>query len=151
MARRYSRKRGKSGSTKPYRKSVPSWVDYSTKEVEALILKLAKKGKSPSMIGQTLRDQYGIPDAKLIAKKRITKILEANKIKPEIPTDLMDLIKNAVNLERHRKANPHDMTSKRGIQLTESKIKRLTKYYVRTGRLPPDWRYDSSKAKLLVK
>ncbi|MBI5253245.1 MAG: 30S ribosomal protein S15 [Euryarchaeota archaeon] len=150
MSRMHSGKRGKSGSTRPYRTSPPEWAEYQPQEIENLILKLAKKGENPSMIGTTLRDQYGVPNVKLISKERITKILD-KKMKREIPEDLMNLIRTAVNLEKHHAANPHDTTAKRGMQLAESKIKRLAKYYVREGRLPAGWAYDLAKAKLLVK
>jgi len=150
MARMHSGKRGKSGSTRPYRTSPPEWVEYQPQELESLIVKLAKKGENPSVIGAILRDQYGIPNVKLLTKKRITKILD-KKAKREIPEDLMNLIKKAVNLEKHHIAKPQDMTAKRGMQLAESKIKRLAKYYVREGKLPAGWRYDLAKAKLLVK
>ena len=44
MARMYSRDKGKSGSTKPAKKTIPSWVRYKGKEVELLVKKLAKEG-----------------------------------------------------------------------------------------------------------
>lgn len=150
MARMHSGKRGKSGSTKPYRTSPPEWVEYQPRELENIILELAKKGENPSVMGAILRDQYGIPSVRLLTKERITKILE-KKIKREIPEDLMNLVKKAVALEKHHVANPQDMTAKRGMQLAESKIKRLAKYYIREGRLPADWTHDLAKAKLLVK
>ena len=37
-----------------------------------------------------------------------------------------------------------------GLLLTESKIHRLVKYYKNTGRLPPEWKFDQSKAKLVI-
>ena len=46
--------------------------------------------------------------------------------------------------------NKKDYVAKRGLQLTESKIKRLTKYYKRVGKLPENWKYDREKVKLLV-
>lgn len=150
MSRMHSGKKGKSGSTRPYRTSPPEWAEYQPQEVENLIVKLAKKGVSTSVIGAMLRDQHGMPSVKLLTKKRITKILD-KKVTREMPEDLMDLIRKAVNLEKHRTANPHDMTAKRGVQLAESKINRLAKYYVREGRLPADWKYELAKAKLLVK
>lgn len=151
MARMHSRARGKSGSTRPFRTVPPEWVEYSPEEVEDLVIKLAKKGLSPSMIGIVLRDQYGIPSVKLITKKSITKILEENNLGLKIPEDLMNLIKKAVNINKHMKAHKHDMTAKRGMQLTESKIRRLAKYYIREGKLPKDWKFDIEKAKLLVR
>lgn len=151
MARMHSRKKGKSGSKRPYGKKQPEWVEYSTAELETLIVKLAKKGETSSNIGVILRDQYGVPNIKQITKKRITQVLEGKKIKKELPEDLMNLIKKAIKLAGHQTANPQDTTAKRGGQLTESKIKRLVKYYIREGRLPSDWKYDLEKAKLLVK
>jgi small subunit ribosomal protein S15 len=149
MARMYSRKKGKSGSTRPV-KSMLDWVEYSPRDIETLIVNLAKKGETPSKIGVILRDQYGIPLVKLTNKKSITKILEEKGIKT-MPEDLMNLMKRAVNLEKHNSANPKDMSSKRGMQLIESKIRRLAKYYKRKGKLPKDWKYDLEKAKLMVR
>ncbi len=151
MARMYSRKRGKSGSTRPYRTESPAWVEHKPEDVEEIIVKLVKKGETPSKIGIILRDQYGIPNVKLLTKKRICQILEKHNIKPEIPQDLMDLIRKAVALSKHRSTNAQDMVAKRGLQLTESKIRRLVKYYKRAGKLPADWKYTLDKAKLLVK
>ena len=55
MARMYSRKKGKAGSKKPF-KSKANWVKYKPKEVELLIAKFAKTGKTGSQIGLILRD-----------------------------------------------------------------------------------------------
>ncbi|MCJ7760663.1 30S ribosomal protein S15, partial [Candidatus Bathyarchaeota archaeon] len=66
MARLYASKRGRSGSTRPISKKSPSWCKYREEEVEALVVKLAKQGNSPSMIGLILRDNYGIPLARSI-------------------------------------------------------------------------------------
>ncbi|HIQ50834.1 MAG TPA: 30S ribosomal protein S15, partial [Nautiliaceae bacterium] len=49
-------------------------------------------------------------------------------------------------LENH----PKDLHSKRGLQLIESKIKRLVKYYKRKKVLPENWKYTPEIAKLLV-
>jgi len=34
--------------------------------------------------------------------------------------------------------------------LTESKIKRLVKYYKNTGKLSEDWKFDPQKAKMYI-
>jgi small subunit ribosomal protein S15 len=151
MARMHSRKKGKSGSTRPVRKEAPKWAEHSTKDLEAIIVKLAKKGESPSKIGIILRDQHGVPLVKTQTNKKITQILEKNGIKPEIPEDLMNLLGRAVNLDKHNTSNHKDMGSKRGMQLIEAKIRRLAKYYIRAGRLPDDWKYNLEQAKLIVK
>lgn len=146
----HSRDRGKSGSTKPVKKTVPSWTRYKTKEVELLIIKFAKEGKTPSQIGLTLRDVYGIPDVKTLTKKRITQILKEKKHLQEIPEDLMALIKKSVLIRQHREDNHKDMTAKRGLQLTEAKIRRLVKYYKRSAKIDIDWKYDPERVKLFV-
>lgn len=129
----------------------PDWVEYSTEEIEEIILKLRKEGKSTSVIGIILRDQYGIPDVKSVTDMKITQILEKHNQGEEYPEDLMNLIRKAVNIRDHLKENPKDLHTKRGLQLVESRIRRLVKYYTREGVLPEGWRYDPQKAALLVK
>ena len=51
---------------------------------------------------------------------------------------------------KHMTKNHKDTTALRGIQLTESKIKRLVKYYKRSGRLPEDWKYEPDKIRLYL-
>ncbi|MBC7119946.1 MAG: 30S ribosomal protein S15, partial [Methanobacteriaceae archaeon] len=72
-------------------------------------------------------------------------------IKLEYPEDLINLMKKAVNIREHLKEHPKDLHSRRGLQLVESKIRRLVKYYVRKGVLPEGWKYDPEKAALIVK
>ncbi|WP_088334776.1 30S ribosomal protein S15 [Methanopyrus sp. KOL6] len=142
MARMHSRDKGKSGSTRPPRVAPPSWVEYSPEEVESLVVDLAKQGYEPAMIGIKLRDEYGIPDVKLITGKKVTEILEEHGLAPELPEDLLNLIRRAKRVREHLKRHPKDLHSKRGLQLIESKIHRLVKYYKRKGILPEDWKYD---------
>ena len=129
----------------------PEWVEYSTEEIEELILKLTKEGNSTSKIGIILRDQYGIPDVKLITGQKITKILEKHGQGLEYPEDLMNLIRRAVNIREHLEENPKDLHTRRGLRIIESKIRRLVRYYTNEGVLPEGWRYDPRSAALLVK
>ena len=145
----YSRKRGKSGSKKPAPKKL-TWVRYKPKEVELLIVKLSKAGNTTSQIGMILRDSYGIPDVRAILSKKITKILKDNKLISELPEDLTALIKREIKIMKHRETHKKDQTSKRGLLLTGSKINRLVKYYKKNGRLPKDWKYDRTKARLVI-
>ena len=89
MARKYSGKHGKSGSKKPVKKVLPVWLRYKPAEVELLVAKLAKEGKSSSDIGTILRDTYGIADVRVLCKKKISNILQEKKLAPEIPDDLL--------------------------------------------------------------
>jgi len=129
----------------------PEWIEYSNEEIEELILKLKKEGNSTSRIGIVLRDQYGIPDVKLVTGKKITRILEDHGQELKYPEDLMNLIRRAVNIRDHLDENPKDLHTRRGLRIIESKIRRLVKYYVREGVLPEGWRYDTRSAALLVK
>ena len=150
MARIHARKRGKASSKKPSTRTVPRWVRYKKNEIEKLVIKFAKEGNSTSKIGSILRDQFGIPSVKLITSKTISQIIKENKLYPEYPEDFFNLLKQAVNLREHLARNKKDYTSKRGLELLESKIRRLSKYYVRKGVLPEDWKYKPEQAKLLV-
>ena len=139
----YSRKKGKHGSKKPAKKTAPSWIRYKGKEVELLISKLAKDGKSTSQIGIILRDTYGIPNVLALCGKSISAVLKEKKIVPEVPEDLTALFKRYAAIKKHLEANKHDETAARGLHLTESKIGRLVKYYKRTGRIPEVWKFDA--------
>lgn len=145
----YSRKRGKSGSHRP-RHAIATWVKYKPKEIEDVIVKLAKAGKSSAQIGLILRDQYGIPSARM-SKLRVTQVMRKNNLYPDLPEDLKNLIRRAAALDVHLGKNKRDYTSKRGLELTESKIRRLAKYYKQKGRLPKNWKWDLSQAKLMAK
>jgi len=148
MAKMHSRGRGTSGSKKPLKPTVPTWIRYKPKEIELLIGKLAKEGKTASEIGIILRDSYGIPSIKLLTGKRLQEILSEKKLSPKIPEDLIALMKRSVLIRKHIETSKQDMTALRGLQLTESKIKRLAKYYKRIGKLVPEWKYDPSAVKI---
>ncbi|MBS3104954.1 30S ribosomal protein S15 [Candidatus Woesearchaeota archaeon] len=146
MARMHSRKKGKHGSKKPAKKTAPSWIRYKPKEVELLIAKLSKDGKTTSQIGMILRDVYGIPNALALCGKSISAVLKEKNLSAEVPEDMISLFKKVAALRKHIEANKHDQTSKRGLLLTQSKINRLTKYYKRTGRIPENWKFDATRS-----
>mgnify|MGYP001576582737 CR=1 FL=1 len=150
MARMYSRAKGKSGSTKPSKNTKKSWNIHSAGEIEQLIVKLAKLRKSSAEIGLILRDSYGIPDVSVIAGKKIGKIMKEKGLQGKLPEDLQALIKKDINLSKHFGTHKKDMTVKRGLQITLSKINKLAKYYKSRGDLAKGWSYDRSKAKLLL-
>ena len=150
MARMHSRKKGKSGSTKPSNTALHSWIRYKPKEIELLIVKLAKEGNTPSQIGLHLRDTYGIPNARLISKKSVSKILEGKKLLKKLPEDLTSLLRRIVDLQKHIETNNKDKVARRGLLLTESKVKRLTKYYKNSGKLDPSWKYDPKNVSLMI-
>ena len=131
-------------------REVPSWVKYSPEEVEQLVVELRKKGYTTAMIGTILRDQYGVPSVKAITGKKITKILEEHGLAPEIPEDLMSLMRKAVKLRKHLQKHKKDIHNSRALIIIESRIRRLVKYYKSTGKLPKDWEYTPELAERLV-
>jgi len=58
------------------------------------------------------------------------------------------LIKKENRLSKHLEKNKQDKTVLRGILLTNSKIRRLSKYYKRTGVLPEKWFYNKKDVTL---
>jgi small subunit ribosomal protein S15 len=115
-----------------------------------LIVKLAKERYSSAVIGTILRDQYAVPSVKLATGKSVAQVMRKNKLYPELPEDMLNLLKKAVLLREHLGRQKSDHHSHKGLQNLESKIRRLGKYYSRTGVMPKDWKYDSEKAKLIV-
>lgn len=122
----------------------------TAKEVELLIGKLSKEGIGASYIGLTLRDKYGVPDIGALCGKSITAILKEKNHLPELPEDVTSLMKRAAAIHKHLLENKHDQTARRGLHLTESKIKRIVKYYKRNGRINEDWKYDILQAGYLL-
>jgi len=135
------KEKGMSHQTRPVTKRPPAWCRYTAEEVEALIMKLAKEGHPPSKIGTILRDQHGVPLAKPITGKSITKILKERNLSSSLPEDLENLLRKATRLHVHYERNKADLHNKRALQIVEAKIYNLSKYYKSKGVLPPDWKY----------
>lgn len=150
MARIHARRRGDSGSVRPHRTEAPDWSNSDVEAIEKVIITLKKEGYSSSRIGLILRDRYGVPDVKLVMGKRIDQVLKENGLQSEIPEDLRNLIEKALGLRKHLSENKNDLHNKRQLQLTESKVRRLVRYYVSSGRLPSDWSYKPETAEILL-
>jgi ribosomal protein S15P/S13E len=80
--------------------------------------------------------------------KKITKVLETSDFKLKIPEDLDSLIKKAEKMTKHYEKNRKDYATKRGLNLIESKVHRLSKYYKSCNLLSPDWNYKSVVASI---
>ena len=119
-------------------------------EIEKIIVELAKKGYSSAQIGLILKEKYHILKPKKYLKEKISKIMQKHGVYPEIPEDLLFLLKKAVNLHEHLQKHKKDKHSRRGLELLESKIRCLAKYYIRKGRLPKSWKYSYEEARLIV-
>ena len=148
MGRMHTHRHGKSHSIRPATLRAPSWITQSPEEIEELVVKYSKDGLTPSQIGNKLRDQHSIPLIKPITKKTIGQILEENKLVSEMPEDLENIVKKAVGLQKHLKANKSDSRNIRSLELIEAKVHRLSVYYKKIERIPKNWKYKSVVAQL---
>lgn len=129
----------------------PEWVPLSKEEIVDMVVKLGKEGMTTSKIGMVLRDQHAVPGVRLATGKTVLEILNENDLSPKLPEDLMALMRKAINLNLHvQNGNRGDHSNRRGLQLVESKIRRLVKYYKRKDILPTDWNYSLKNAELLI-
>lgn len=150
MAKMHTRRKGRARSTRPVRTTAPAWLTIKKEEVEKLVMSTYGENASTSMVGIVLRDKYGVPDITQVTGKKVTQILKDNNAGPKVPEDLTNLIKKAIRLHKHLNENHHDLHNKRALQLTESKIRRLVKYYHATKVLPMDWVYTPKTAEILI-
>ncbi len=150
MARMHARRKGKSGSKRVYRDGPPEWLEISAEEVERRVVELYNEGYEPSQIGMILRDRYGVPSVRQVTGKKITKILKEHNVEMKYPEDLKALIKKALRLRRHLEVHKKDKHNRRGLQLIEAKIWRLSNYYKEKGVLPPDWKYDPERLRIEI-
>ena len=115
-----------------------------------MVLELGKEGLSTSQIGIRLRDLHGVPSVKLVTGMKIGAILEEGGVTRKLPEDLENLLKKVNRLNAHLRTNPKDLHNRRGLELTEAKIRRLARYYVESKRLPADFKYRRENARLMV-
>jgi len=150
MARMHTRGRGQSGSRRPKVTVKPAWSVLDAAEVEKHIVKMHTEGVSMAVIGLRLRDQYGVPNVRLVTGKSILQTLNEKGATPPTPEDLEALLKRSVNIQIHLKEHKFDHANRRGLQLTEAKIRRLAGYYKEEGLLALEWDYAAKSAEMLA-
>ena len=148
MARMHSKGKGTSGSSKPNNDTAPSWSESDKGTVEELILKYANDGHSSAKIGSLLRDIHAVPDVRLVMGERISQTLSRNNLDSTYPEDMMNLMRKALSLIDHLSSNKKDLHNRRQLELCESRLRRLAKYYVRTGRISSTWTYKRDQLRL---
>jgi ribosomal protein S15P/S13E len=153
MARMHGKSHGKSKSRKPVVEigRIPSEATITSNQIIELIEKYAKQGMGPAQIGLKLKTEHKVPYIRQYTGKRLLEILKERKLAGAIPADLMDLMKTAVGMRKHLEKNRQDKHNELRLRRVESKIWRLTKYYVNGGVLPKEWKYDPKQAELLIK
>ncbi len=150
MSRMYSGKRGKSGSSKPLTSDLPKWSNTDAKSVEKLIIDLAADGHTSAEIGLILRDQHAVLDVRKVCGMRIGQVLSKNGTVAEVPQDLMNLMRKVIGLLTHLETNRKDLHNSRQLGLIESKIRKLSRYYIDEGLLESDWKYSRDTVRLMV-
>ncbi len=147
MARTHAHTHGKSHTNRPTSKNAPSWV-ISNEEIVSTIVNFGKEGMGASEIGLKLRDEFAVPLVKSIIGKTITQILEENNITRTMPEDLERLVRKAIGLQKHLSDHNSDKRNVKSLELIESKIHRLSRYYKGVSKIPQNWKYKSVIAKL---
>ncbi|KAH6918217.1 ribosomal S13/S15 N-terminal domain-containing protein [Coprinopsis sp. MPI-PUGE-AT-0042] len=150
MGRMHAPGKGISSSALPYRRAPPQWLKTAPEEVVEQIVKLARKGMTPSQIGVQLRDSHGIPQVRFVTGNKILRILKSQGLGPSIPEDLWHLIKKAVAVRKHLEVNRKDRDSKFRLILIESRIHRLARYYKTKQQIPPTFKYEAATASTLI-
>ncbi|NCO84932.1 MAG: 30S ribosomal protein S15 [Candidatus Huberarchaeum crystalense] len=151
MARQHTRKKGQSRSLRPMIAKNTNF-NISKNVVEKAIGTQAKQGKSSSEIGASLRDSYGVPDAKKALGRGIVLYLKEKDLikKDEFPEDLKNLMTKAIALHTHLQTNKHDAHNRNNFLRIKSKIKRLIKYYQHKNYMLDKWRFTIENAKLII-
>ena len=121
---------------------MPTWVNTSHSDLISNIIRMYKEDSlTASQIGIILRDEYGIPLVKPILGKTITDVLRENGVKQDMPEDLDRLVKKALGLQRHLRTHNSDRRNVRSLELIESKIHRLSRYYKKRDNIDKNWKY----------
>ena len=101
-----------------------SWVNIKPEDVEKKVIELAKEGMSPAQIGLFLRDQQGIPRAKLLGL-RIKVILEKAKLWQD-PENL-NLKTKIETLKTHQAKHKHDQPARKSHIKHAARVHTLSK------------------------
>ena len=97
------------------------WSKIKPAEVEKLIVELGKQNTPPEKIGLILRDQHGIPKAKLFNLK-INKVLAKHNL--AVNSAKNNIEAKIVRLEKHFAKHKHDsLQNPNDFVVTKKKIK----------------------------
>jgi len=95
--------------------------DKSEKEIESLVIDLAKQGLTSEKIGLKLKKEHNI-NAKLSGLK-ISKILRKHNLYQD--ADIKNLTEGVDKLKKHIAKNRQDHNTKRALFIKEAKLKKL--------------------------
>jgi len=92
------------------------------KEVEKLVIDLAKQGKTAEKIGLILKKEHKIVHGKNYEKK-ISKILKENNL--YINPDIKNIAENLEKLKKHISKNKGDKICRRALMIKDAKLRKL--------------------------
>ena len=141
---------GISASALPYSRRVFKHNIFKPSQVVDLIVKFAKKNLTASQIGSILRDQYGVPQVRFLTGQKLNRILKKNGVAPKLPEDLYFLIKKVNTMRKHIERNHNDIDAKFRLNIKESRIHRISRYYRLNGKVASNFRYSPGKAAALI-
>ncbi len=147
----HTKKKGRSRSRKPLMESASNDSGLSKEQISELVEGYAKQGMGPALIGEKLKREHKVMYIRQATGQRLMTILKEKGMAGQIPPDMLQLMKKAVGIRAHLVKNNKDVHGKVRLGRVESKIWRLSKYYMRTGSLPKGWRYDPQQAELLIR
>lgn len=96
----------------------------SGKEIESLIVDLAKQGLTPEKIGQKLKEENKIKARDFGIK--IGKMLREHNLYTD--PDIKNLTTRTEKLKKHLEKNKHDNKTKRILLIKEAKLRKLRNY-----------------------
>lgn len=113
MARMHCSARGKSASMKPFTTTVTTFMTKSIPEIKKDIIQMANRGTKAAMIGNILRDQYGVGNVSdILGGKNLVEFLKESGVNIGIPEDLEALVARANMLRQHISQNKNDNAAK---------------------------------------
>ncbi len=98
------------------------WSKMKPAEVEKLIVELGKQKVPSEKIGLILRDQHGIPRAKLFSLK-INKVLSKHNL--AVNSEKKNIAANIARLEKHSAKHKHDYTARHKKIMYASQLKKI--------------------------
>jgi ribosomal protein S15P/S13E len=104
--------------------SKKEWSKLKPKEIEKKVVELGKKGTPTEKIGLILRDEHGIPKAKIFGKK-IGQILKEAGI--ESNSEYNNITKKTETLKKHLEKNKHDYSAKLSLVKYNARINKYNR------------------------
>lgn len=147
----HTKKKGRSASRKPLMESASNDSGLSKEQITEIAVAYAKQGMGAALIGEKLKREHKVLYIRKATGQRLMTILKEKGLGGPVPPDMLQLMKKAVGMRSHLETNHKDTHNRTRLGRVESKIWRLSKYYIRTGSLPKGWRYDPKQAELLIR